>query len=117
MKTRTFFVVSGNINGNEDEALIGATRAQADTLVCGRVLGALGEMGFVNADGGFSRVAATLYFDGGPNGPSALTVHSAGTLSKAIAELDGDRHVFCATLRRLNAKERFAEWKVSEPKA
>ena len=112
-RTKTLYVVAGNINGNEDDALLGKTVKDAATAICGRVIGALAEMGYTDFDGSFHKVEVMVYIRGGSDS-RCVSVSNARELGLASQSLASGERIECIALRRYNSRNSFAEWKVSE---
>ena len=119
MKTnaKNFYVVSGNINGSEDDAFVSKSVSGADTAIIGKVIASLLEMGFVNSDGNFAKVEATVYLQNKKGGNTCSTVYSVNDFGEVKESISGGTHIACITLRRLSSTHTFAEWKVSKTRA
>lgn len=113
-KAKSYFIVSGNISGNEQEPLLRMKAADADVAIIGTVLGALGEMGYVKPDGKFKDCLVVEVTMASKNGSRCHTPYKATGFAEIIDQCDLDEHVTTITLRNRRSCHTFAEWTVTE---
>ena len=110
-KAKSYFIVSGNINGNEKEPLLRTSAAQADVAIAGTVLGALGKMRYAKPDGKLKDCIVVEVTVASKNGSRCHTPHDA----TGFAEIVGPgEHVTTITLRNRRSYHTFAEWTVTK---
>lgn len=113
-KAKSYFIVSGNINGNQQEPLLRMSAAQAVVAITGTVLGALGEMGYVKPDCTFKDCIIVEVSVASKNGSYCHGPWKATDFSEIIEQSNRDEHVTTITLRHRRSCHTFAEWTVSK---
>ena len=113
-KTRTYFVVSGNINGNQREPLLLRKAAQADIAITGTVLGALGELGYVKPYGNLEDCIIVEVTVASRKGSRCYTPHDAAGFAGVAEQSDPGEHITTITLRHRRSCHTFAEWTVAK---
>lgn len=110
-KTKSYFIVSGNINGNQREPLLRTSAAQADVAITGTVLGVLGEKGYVKPDGTFKDCIIVEVAVASRKVSRCHTPHEAASFAEIIGL---GEHVTTITLRNRRSYHTFAEWTVTK---
>jgi hypothetical protein len=113
-KAKSYFIVSGNINGNEQEPLLRTSAAQADVAITGTVLGAIGEMGYVKSDGKFKDCIIVEITVASKKGSHCHTPYKATGFAEIIDQSNRYEHVTTITLRNRSSCHTFAEWTVTK---
>ena len=113
-KAKSYFIVSGNINGNQQEPLLRTSAAHADTAIAGTVLGALGEMGYAEPDGRFKDCIIVEMTVASKKGSHCHTPYRATDFAEIIDQSNRDEHVTTITLRNRRSRHTFAEWTVTK---
>ena len=113
-KARTYFIVSGNVNGSEREPLLRTSAARADVAITGTVLGALGKMGYVKADGRFKDSVIVEMTMASKKGSYCHGPWKATDFAEIIDRSNRDEHVTGITLRHRRSCHAFAEWIVTK---
>ena len=113
-KAKSYFIVSGNINGNEQEPLLRMKASDADVAITGTVLGALGEMGYVKPDGNFKDSIIVEMTVASKKGSYCHGPWKATGFSEIIDQSNLDEHVTTITLRHHRSCHTFAEWTVTK---
>ncbi len=113
-KAKSYFIVSGNINGNQQEPLLRMKAVDADVAIIGTVLGALGEMGYVKPDGKFKDCIIVEMTVASKKGSHCHTPYRATDFAEIIDQCDLVEHVTTITLRNCRSRHTFAEWTVTE---
>lgn len=113
-KTKTYFIVSGNINGNQQEPLLLMKAADADIAITGTVLGALGEMGYVEPDGKLKDCIIVEVTVASRKGSRCCIPHEADGFAGIIEQSSPGGHVTTVTLRHRRSCHSFAEWTVAK---
>jgi hypothetical protein len=112
--TKSYFIVSGNINGNEQEPLLRMSAAHADVAITGTVLGALGEMGYVKPDGKFKDCIIVEMTVASKKGSYCHTPYKATDFAEILDQSNRDEHVTTITLRNRRSYHTFAEWTMNK---
>lgn len=110
-KAKSYFVVSGNINGNQREPLLRTSAAQADVAITGTVLGALGELGYVEPDGKLKDGIIVEVAVASRKGSHCHTPYRAADFAGIVGQ---GEHVTTITLRNHRFVKNFAEWTVTK---
>lgn len=113
-KAKSYFIVSGNINGNQREPLLRTSATEADVAITGTVLGVLGEKGYVKPDGLFKDCIIVEMTVASKKGSYCLTPYKATGFAEIIDQSNRDEHVTTITLRHRRSCHTFAEWTVSK---
>lgn len=113
-KAKSYFIVSGNINGSQQEPLLHMKATDADVAIIGTVLGALGEMGYVKPDGTFKDCIIVEMTVASEKGSHCRTPYRATDFAEIIGQCDLDEHVTTITLRHRRSCHAFAEWTVTK---
>ncbi|MBR2305807.1 MAG: hypothetical protein IKA48_01100 [Fibrobacter sp.] len=113
-QAKSYFIVSGNINGNQQEPLLHMKAADADVAIIGTVLGALGEMGYVKPDGNFKDCIIVEMTVASKKGSHCHGPWKATDFAEIIDQCDLDEHVTTITLRNRRSRHTFAEWTVTK---
>lgn len=113
-KTKSYFIVSGNINGNQQEPLLLMKAADADIAITGTVLGALGEMGYVEPDGKLKDCIIVDVTVASRKGSRCHTPYEAAGFSRIAEQSSPGEHVTTITLRHRRSCHTFAEWTVAK---
>lgn len=113
-KAKSYFIVSGNINGNQQEPLLRTSAAQADMAITGTVLGVLGEKGYVKPDGTFKDCIIVEVAVASRKVSRCHTPHEAASFTEIIGQSSPDEHVTMITLRNRRSYHTFAEWTVTK---
>ena len=112
-KAKSYFIVSGNINGNEQEPLLRMKAADADVAITGTVLGALGEMCYVKPDGKLKDCIIVEVTVASSKGSRCCTPHEAAGFAGIVGQCSPGEHVATITLRNRRSRHTFAEWTVT----
>lgn len=112
-KAKSHFIVSGNINGNQQEPLLRMKAADADVAITGTVLGALGELCYVKPDGKFKDCIVVKVTVASKKGSRCHTPYKAADFAEIVGQCSPGEHVTTITLRNRRFVKDFAEWTVT----
>ena len=113
-KAKTYFIVSGNIAGNQQEPLLRMKAADADIAIAGTVLGVLGEKGYVKPDGKLKDYIIVEVTVASRKGSRCYTPHEAAGFAGIVEQSSPGEHVTTITLRNRRSYHTFAEWTVAK---
>ena len=113
-KAKSYFIVSGNINGNEQEPLLRTSAAHADVAITGTVLGVLGKMGYVKPDGKLKDSIIVEMTVASKKGSYCHDPYKATDFAEILDQSNRDEHVTTITLRHRRSCHTFAEWTVTK---
>lgn len=113
-KAKSYFIVSGNINGSEQEPLLRTSAAQADVAITGTVLGAIGEMGYVKSNGKFKDYLVVEMTMASKKGSYCHGPWKSTDFAEILDQSNLDEHVTTITLRHRRSCHTFAEWTVTK---
>lgn len=113
-KAKSYFIVSGNVDGNQREPLLRTSAAQADVAITGTVLGALGELGYVEPDGKLKDCIIVKVAVASRKGSRCHTPYRATDFAGIIDQSNRGEHVTTITLRHRRFVKNFAEWTVTK---
>ena len=113
-RPKSYFIVSGNVNGNEREPLLRTSAARADVAITGTVLGALGEMDYVKEDGSIKDCIVVEMTVASKKGSCCHGPWKATDFAEIIDQSNRDEHVTNITLRHRRSSRKFAEWTVTK---
>jgi len=111
---KTYYIVSGNINGNEQEPILAKSPKEADIGIAGTVLGALGKMGYVKPDGELKDSICVELYGTSDTGSYHSSPWTASDFDEIAVQEDASRHVSMIALRHRRSCRTFAEWKVTK---
>ena len=118
MTKKTFFIVSGNINGNEVKPRLCATREAADKAIVESFLSVMRDRNYINQEGKFKDSVMVSIYLGDKGGSSGLDPWLEKQAYECLERLEknkaADEHIECVTFRHRRSCHIFAEWQVTE---
>lgn len=118
MTKKTFFIVSGNINGNEVKPRLCATREAADRAIVDSFLSVMRDRNYIKQDGGFKDSVMVRIYLGDKRGSSSLDPWLEKQAYECLERLEknkaADEHIDNVTFRHRRSCHIFAEWQVTE---
>ena len=118
MAKRTFYIVSGNINGSEVKPRLCATREDADHALADSFLSSMRELDYIKSDGGF-KDSVMVHIDlRGDSGCVGLGPWQETQVYEHLERLGKENpeneHFDGVRLRHRHSRQSFAEWQVTE---
>lgn len=118
MTKKTFFIVSGNINGNEVKPRLCATREAADNAIVDSFLSVMRDRNYIKQDGEFKdsvMVRICLCDNHSHFGLDPwLEKQAYDCLKRLKKNKAANEHIDCVTFRHRRSCHIFAEWQVTE---
>ena len=118
MAKKQFFIVSGNINGNEVKPRLCATREAADKAIVDSFLSVMRDLDYIKQDGEF-KDSVMVHIDlrdkrGSLGLEPWLEKQAYECLERLEKNKAADEHIDCVTFRHRRSCHIFAEWQVTE---